>query len=166
MKNRSRLSLFGTVRAAFFGPFTKTEQVFVVGGRPFEDERAAIEGRIAAGFSGYPVFWGNVPHRHVRTSHVVANLRPQSAEKMAIGRNGLHRYRGTIRFELATPEKQGTKEARTMADTLDPIIGNAKFSFGNSGQITTGVPWYETRGIENGWYRATLSVDYRRDKVF
>lgn len=177
-RNRSRLSLFGTVRAAFFGPFTKTAQAVAGVSRPFEDERQAIEARIAGialplflfqspfTFHQVKFYWESAPHRTPAEHHVVVKLRPETGDRISIGPRGLHRYRGTIRCEIATKEKRGSAFARTIADFIAKQMENAKFSAGNSGTISTGIPWFESRGVENGWYRATLSVDYRRDKVF
>lgn len=163
---RTRLSLFGTVAAAFRGAFNKVTQQVQLGTSPHVDERVAIETRLAAAFTSLPVYWEGTPFNRPATAHVIFRIRPDTGRQISVGRGGLHRYSGTLECRIATPEDGGTAQSRTVADQLSAALGDAKFSFGTSGQITTGVPSYSSQGVVGGWHRATVAVPYRRDKSF
>ena len=133
----------------------------------FSDERQAIESRLDNGFSAVPIKYENVPFDPPKGSPYIAlTILSGNGINASIGTDRpLLRHAGIIQLDIFVPEDTGTEVARTHADSLDTLFKNVQFSAGSSGLITTRVPFYTTLGIEQGWYRAVLSVAYQRDKI-
>jgi|TARA_Y100000310_G_C20704101_1_gene833182 hypothetical protein len=134
----------------------------------FEDERAAIERRFGANYSATDVKYENVPFTQPeRTSWVALTILSGSGTNESIGTgmsSRLERFAGIIQIDVYTVEDGGTGAARNLADTIGAIFDNVQFSHGSSGTITTRVPSYSTRGIEDGWHHSVVSVAYHRSK--
>jgi hypothetical protein len=133
----------------------------------FADERTAIESRLQAGFSTYPVKYDNTDFKPPRNSPWVSLIILNgSALNASIGTTRrVQRHSGIIQLDVYTPEASGTKDARTIADELDTLFNNVQFSSGNSGTITTYAPFLTNLGIDEGWYHTVLSVGYQRDRI-
>ena len=132
----------------------------------FNDERAAIEGRFASGYSNTPIQFEDIPFAQPSTAWVALTILSGAGINTSIGgTRQVQRFAGIIQIDVYIPEDTGTKPARDIADLVDPIFNNAQFSFGSSGTITTFVPSYQTLGVENGWYHAVVSVAYQRTKI-
>ena len=133
----------------------------------FADERRAIEARFASNFSALTVKYENQRFTPPKTEPWVAlTILPGQGRQASIGSAPLNRYPGVIQVDIHVPENSGTQTARTHADTIEAIFRNVQFSAGSSGTISTRTPFITTRGITDGWYTLTVSVNYQRDKIF
>lgn len=131
----------------------------------FDHERRAIENRFAANYSATGVKYENVPFDQPDNSSWVA-ITVLSGEgqtaSIGTGSSQLKRFSGIIQMDVYTVEDGGTSGGRQLADTIATIFDNVQFSSGSSGTITTRVPSFATRGVENGWHHSVVSVAYHR----
>jgi len=134
----------------------------------FEDERRAIEKRFEDNYSSTPIKYENVAFDQPDESAWVGiTILSGQGEAASIGTgmgSRLERFAGIVQIDIFTVEDTGTKTARNLADVVAAIFDNVQFSAGSSGTITTRVPSYITRGVENGWHHSVVSVAYHRSK--
>lgn len=134
----------------------------------FEDERRAIEQRFETNFVAAAIKYENVPFDQPEaTSWVALTILSGAGNAASIGTGSgsrLNRFAGIVQIDIFTVEETGTKTARQLADTIAAIFDNVQFSVGSSGTITTRVPSFYPRGVENGWYHSVVSVAYHRSK--
>lgn len=133
----------------------------------FQDERAAIEGRMQANFSALPVRYANVDFKQPKDAPWVAfDILTGRGEQVSLNSRPLNRYAGVIQATIHVPEETGTAVARGHADSIEAVFRNRQFSAGASGSIVTRTPYVTDLGLLDGWYRLAVSVNYRRDKTF
>lgn len=135
----------------------------------FEDERRAIEGRFGDNYSATPIKWEEHPFDVVEgTPYVALTILSGKGHQASLGgpNSALQRYAGVIQIDIFTPEDSGTKTAKQHADTIEAIFHHVQFSAGNSGTITTRLPWIHKMGVKDGWHRFVVNVDYHRDRTF
>lgn len=132
----------------------------------FEGERQAFETRLAANFSATPIQFENVPFSPPRDAAWISLMILSGEGRQAsLGPGALNRFLGVAEIHIYVPEDQGTKVARQHADTLEAIFREQQFSASGSGKITVRTPWYQTRGVEEGWHHSLLMIPYQRDKI-
>ncbi len=132
----------------------------------FADERLAIERRFAANYVGTVVKYENVPFVQPSTAWVSLHLLSGEGRQVSVGAaRSLHRYVGVVQVDIYIPEDGGTAQSRTIADTVEAIFRGQQISAGSSGTIIFRTPFYVPHGIEAGWYRATVSTTYQRDRL-
>ncbi len=133
----------------------------------FNDERQAIEAKLAAGFSALTIMFENTPIAQPVAGWVAITIIQAGAARISVGTTvKRHRYVGNIQIDIFLPERTGSKVARDHADTIEAVFRDQQFSAGNSGTITCRTPSIVPGGIENGFYRLILNIPYQRDKNF
>jgi hypothetical protein len=139
----------------------------------FEDERIAIETRLASNWESAPGvlrtpirYWSsNAPFVQPTTAWIALQIEPDVGRQVSLGDGvQLHRYDGLITIQVFTPEGTGPTAADQYVDLLDPIWRRQEFSYGTSGLIRCRTPWKRPVGIDRGWYQVNLKVLYQRDK--
>ena len=133
----------------------------------FEDERVAVEAKMAAEYSSTTVQYENIPFSQpTDTAWVSLTILSGggNVDSIGSGTGRLERFSGVIQIDIYVPEDGGTKAARDIADLVHAIFDNKQFSSGSSGTITTRVPSYSTLGVEGGWHHSVVSVAYHRSK--
>ena len=132
----------------------------------FADERLAIERQFANNYAGTVVKYENVPFVQPNSAWVSLHLLSGEGNQVSVGTaRSLHRYVGVVQVDIYIPEDGGTAQSRTIADVVEAIFRGKQIAAGSSGTITFRTPFYVSHGIENGWYRATVSTTYQRDKI-
>lgn len=133
------------------------------------DERAAIESHLSAEFSDLPIQFDAVP---ISPGVDVSNgwvrlsiLGLPEGKRITLGNNEqVFRHAGMIVLSIFTPDKIGTGDARTLADTLSNLFHERILSYNNSGFIRFGVPGLDVIGsVEGGHYQVNVTVSYKRD---
>jgi hypothetical protein len=130
----------------------------------FVDERIAIDKQLSDSWTTTPIYRKDVPHATPTVSHVVIDMARGEGFQASLEANPLERYLGLITIHVLTPEGTGPRLAETYADTIAGLFKIKQFSYGSSGTITTRVPSIQSVGVEDGWYRTDVIIDYKRDK--
>ena len=140
----------------------------------FEDERIAIETRLADNWESAPGtlrtpirYWSSGALFEIpdEAPWIALQDEPDLGRQVSLGDGvQLHRYDGLITIQVFTPERTGPVAADQYVELLDPIWRRAEFSHGESGLIRCRTPWAVRVGVLDGWYQVNLKVRYQRDR--
>lgn len=130
----------------------------------FNDERAAIESRLATNWTTTPIKFENVPFKETMSPYVALVILVGEGLQVSLGTPVVRRWPGVIILQVFVPADTGTKLAKTYADTLAAVFERVQFSSGNSGTITCRIPSIEAVGIKNGWHQTNVTVPFKRDR--
>lgn len=84
-----------------------------------------------------------------------------TANRINIGRVGVHRHPGLLTLQLFVPGKTGTKVLRGYGDTLSTLFRDVQFN-----GITCRTPSFSYVGESDGWAQANITVPYYWDGVY
>lgn len=128
----------------------------------FEAAQIAIESRLAANFTAYPIKWQNVVFdEETESIFVDLQVKEHDSERASLGPNPLHRSLGIISINVYVPENSGTATGRGIADDLAAIFRDASFS-----GIICRSPVVRNIGSYEGHYVINMSVPFHRDEQF
>lgn len=129
-----------------------------------ETERAAVEGRFTAQWTGTPlahVVFDNIAYVPVQgTPYVRLSIRPGNSERITIGSRE-HRTVGLIVVQIFTPLGQGTSDARVLAEQAAAIFRDQEF-----GGVLCRSASIQNVGQSTDWNQFNVTVPYQRDEVF
>ena len=92
-------------------------------------------------------------------------IRGITANKASVGAaRNFRRFTGLVQIDIYVPEKTGIATLRGHADTLG-TLWDSKTLTGSGNVLITRTPNYTELGTQDGWFRGTLTVNYRRDKL-
>lgn len=116
------------------------------------------------------VIWENQPEDHggdpfpdIDDEFVVVRLRMNGSTQATLSKPRAFRYIGTMTIGIQTEAGQGTKRSEEIADLIGRAMGNVSISSGaadSQGLITRTPRYSQNKGIEDRWYRATLTIPY------
>jgi len=132
----------------------------------FEDERRAIESRMAANWTTTPIRYENVPFTETREPYVACFIRDGEGHQISLGTVALRRWSGLIIIQIFVQQDKGTTLAKTYADTVAAIFDRAEFSTGNSGPIRCRIPSITEVGVTNGWFQVNVTIPFIRDRQY
>ena len=132
----------------------------------FEQERQAIEERLASNYTALPIRFENAPFRETSTAYCALFIRRGEGRQVTLGDGAQHhRWTGLIIVQVFYPEDTGTAAALQQATTIGDIFRRQEFSVSGSGLIRCRVPSIETVGVRNGWFQVNITTPYLRDKL-
>lgn len=132
----------------------------------FEDERNAIESRMAANWTTTATRYENVPFKETADPYVALFIRDGEGTQVSLGTVALRRWPGLIIVQVFVKPDTGTKLAKTYAETIGAIFDRAEFSVPNGGSITCRIPSVAAVGLKHGWYQVNVTIPFIRDRQY
>lgn len=136
----------------------------------FADTKEAFETRyqtqVLVARPGLPIQFPNAPFdRPERSEWTRFTLIEPAANRTTIGSttNANRRYFGRVVISIFVPERSDTILVNAIADDVDAIFKEAKFSLGSSGNIRCRVPRLVPIGVDpDGFWQSQVQTDYER----
>lgn len=132
----------------------------------FDDERKAIEKRLADNWATTPIKYENVPFKETKAAYVALFILRGDGQQASLGSSVLRRWPGLIVVQIFVPAGSGTQMALGYANTVGALFDKAEFSTGNSGWIRCRTPSAQPVGEKNGWWQVNVTVPYVREKRY
>jgi hypothetical protein len=111
-----------------------------------------------------PVAWsGQVYSRITPGKYVSQHLLPVKPQNVAIGTGVKQRYSGVYQIDVYASTENSKYDADELVESLESVfrVGYPLTYGGVSIQIENFFP--DTHGLEDGWYRVSISVYYRTE---
>lgn len=134
----------------------------------FDAEREAIETRFKTLFGAmHPTvrvkYQNSLFKQPSGTPWVAISLLSLDSRQASIGTNPVDRYTGEIQVDILVPEDTGAAISSQIADSVSAIFKRQQFFTSTGDLISCDVPRVLTTGVEEGFHRKIVIIEYYRD---
>ena len=111
-----------------------------------------------------PVKYENAPFRQPTTEWVALHILEGSAFPTELGPTPCDRHVGIIQIDVLVPADHGTVVANTLAEFTGSVFRLIHVTLSDQAYLRTEVPSFKYWGIQNGFFRVTVRVKFKRDE--